>query len=156
MFVSKTSWRRLEDMFWRRLQDMSSRHLKDMSSRRLQDMSSRPLQRNNFSSSKTFFQDVFFKTSLQDVFKMSSRRFQDVLEDEKLLRWKYFEDVFKTRLEDVFKTNKCLLGIVWKSIAIFYYSQKYVKRRFSLGHVTKVSAQTLARGCKKRIQLEKT
>ena len=142
------SWRRLEDMFWRRLQDMSSRHLKDMSSRRLQDMSSRRLQRNNFSSSKTFFQDVFFKTSLQDVFKMSSRRFQDVLEDEKLLRWRCFEDVFKT--------NKCLLGIVWKSIAIFYYSQKYVKWRFSLGHVTKVSAQTLARGCKKRIQLGKT
>ena len=37
--------------------------------RRLQDMSSRGLQRNNFSSSKT-----------------SSRLFQDVLEDKKLLR----------------------------------------------------------------------
>ena len=44
LFVSKTSWRRLQDMSSRRLQDMSSRHLQDMSSRRLQDMSSRRLQ----------------------------------------------------------------------------------------------------------------
>ena len=53
-----------------------------MSSRRLQEMSSRRLQ------------------------DMSSRRLarclQDVLEDVKLLRWR--------RVEDVFKTNKCLLG----------------------------------------------
>ena len=37
---------------------------------------------------------------------------------------------------------------------MFYYSQKYVKRRFNLSHVSKVSAQTFA-GCKKRIQLGK-
>ena len=46
--------------------------------------------------------------------------------------------------------------MVWKSIVMFYYFLKYVKRRFNLSHVTKVSAQTFARGCKKRIQLGKT
>ena len=39
---------------------------------------------------------------------------------------------------------------------MFYYSQKDVKRRFNRSHVTKVSAQTFARGYKKRIQLGKT
>ena len=52
------------------------------------------LQRNNFSSSKT-----------------SSRRLEEVLEDEKLLRWRRTDVVFKTSrwLEDVLKNNKCLL-----------------------------------------------
>ena len=44
LFVSKMSWRHLQDMSSRRLQDMSWRHLQDMSSRRLQDMSSRRLE----------------------------------------------------------------------------------------------------------------
>ena len=48
-----------------------------------------------------------FKTSSRHVFKTSSRRFarclQDVFEDVKLLRWR--------GAEDVFKTNKCLLGL---------------------------------------------
>ena len=35
LFVSKTSWRRLQDMSSRRLQDMSSRRLQGMPSRRL-------------------------------------------------------------------------------------------------------------------------
>ena len=46
--------------------------------------------------------------------------------------------------------------MVWKSIPMFYYSYKDVKRRFNLSHVTKVSAQTFARGHKKCIQLGKT
>ena len=47
--------------------------------------------------------------------------------------------------------------MVWKSIVmIFYYSLKDVKRRFNHSHVIKVSAQTFARGYKKRIQLGKT
>ena len=57
--------------------------------RRLEDVfntSSTRLQRNNFTSSKT-----------------SWRRLKDVLEDEKLLRWRRFEDVLKTCLEDVSK-----------------------------------------------------
>ena len=35
LFVSQTSWRRLQDMSSRRLQDMSSRRLQGMPSRRL-------------------------------------------------------------------------------------------------------------------------
>ena len=70
------------------------------SSRHVFKTSSRRLQRNNFSSSKT-----------------SSRRLarclQDVLEDVKLLRWRRFEDVFKT--------NKCLLGYFW--IALYFLLQ---------------------------------
>ena len=46
--------------------------------------------------------------------------------------------------------------MVWKSIAMFYYSDKDVKRRFNLSHVTKVSEQTFARGHKKRIQTGKS
>ena len=42
--------------------------------------------------------------------------------------------------------------MVWKSIPMFYYSYKDVKRRFNLSHVTKVSAQTFAITCKKCVQ----
>ena len=67
------------------------------SSRHALKMSLTRLQRNNFSSSKT-----------------SWRSLEDVLEDEKLLRWRRFQDVLKTYLEDVFKTSwwqtKYLLG----------------------------------------------
>ena len=43
---------------------------------------------------------------MQDVFNTSSRPLQDVLEDVKLLCWR--------RLEDVFKTKKCLRGEYFK------------------------------------------
>ena len=93
LFVSKTSWRRLQDMSSRRLQDMSSRRLQDMSSRRLQDI---------FSVTIFVFQDVLKMSSrrlqdvLRDVFRTFSRRLQHVLEDKKLLYWRHVEDVFKT------------------------------------------------------------
>ena len=81
---------------------------------------------------KTCLQDVF-KTCLQDILKMfsaeqflvfqdffktvckmSSRSLQDIfarcLQDKELLRWRCFEDIFKTCLEDVLKTNRCLLA----------------------------------------------
>ena len=46
--------------------------------------------------------------------------------------------------------------MVWNLIVMFYYySLKDVKQSFNLSHVTKVSAQTFARGYKKRIQLGK-
>ena len=57
------------------------------SSRCLQDMSWRRLQH------------VFSVTILR-----LPRRLEDVLEDEKLLRWRRLEDVLKTCLEDVLKT----------------------------------------------------
>ena len=50
--------------------------------------SSTCLQRNNFWS-----------------FKTSWKRLEDVLEDEKLLRWRRLQDVFKTCLQDIFKTS---------------------------------------------------
>ena len=66
------------------------------SSRRLQDMSSKRLQ------------DVFSAT----IFRLP-RRLQDVLQDLKLLRSKRVEDVFKTCLEDVFKTSSRPTNICW-------------------------------------------
>ena len=88
MFVSKTSWRHLKDMSWTRLEDIL----------------------------KTSWRHVF-KASSRHVFKTFSRR----LQDEFRTFWKtkncYAEDVMKTlqdmswgRLQDVLKTNKCLLG----------------------------------------------
>ena len=91
LFVSKTSWRRL--------QDMSSRRLQDMSSRRLQDMSLRCLQRNNFSSSKTSSRR--FARCLQDVFASV----QDVLETSWKTKNCYTEDVLKTSSRHVFKAS---------------------------------------------------
>ena len=52
--------------------------------------SSTPLQRNNFWSSKASWRHL-------------ARRLEDVLEDEKLLRWRRLRDVLKTCLQDVFK-----------------------------------------------------
>ena len=65
---------------------------------------------------------------LQDVF---AKRLQDVLEDEKLLRWRRVEDVFKTCLEDVLKTNRCLLGFwYWKSLVPFCLWKKRPENAF--------------------------
>ena len=59
--------------------------------------SSTHLQRNNFTSSKTSWKHL-------------TRRFEDVLDNEKLLRWRRLEDVLKTCLEDVLK--KCLEDVL--------------------------------------------
>ena len=71
-----------------------------MSSRRLQDMSSRRLQRNNFSSSKTSSRRL--ARGLENVFKTSSRR----LGRRKIVTLK----TCWRRLQDVLRTNKCLVG----------------------------------------------
>ena len=91
LFVSKTSWRRLEDKSWKRLEDILNtpwRHVFKTFSKHVFKTSSRRIQRNNFPPSKMF------------SFKTSSKRFQDVLEDEKLLHWRHFQDVFKTCIKD--------------------------------------------------------
>ena len=100
--VFKTSSRHVFKTSSRHVFKASSRHVFKTSSRHIFKTFSRRLQRNNFLSSKTSsiclvkcLQDVF-KTYLQDVFKTSSRHLQDVLEDEKMLRWRLVEDVFKT------------------------------------------------------------
>ena len=64
------------------------------------------LQRSNFCLSRGL-QDVlktFCKEVLKTSWKNLTRRLEDVLEDEKLLRWRRLEDVLKTGLEDVLKT----------------------------------------------------
>ena len=96
----------------KRLQDKSSKHLEDMSSRRLQDMSSKRLQ------------DVFSVT----IFRLP-RRLQDVLEDVNC----YTEDALKTSsrhvLEDIFKTNKCLLRWLFKRMPLSVSIIKLKKNR---------------------------
>ena len=92
LFVSKTSWRRL--------QDMSSKNHQDMSSRRLHDV-----------FSVTIFR---LPRRLEDLFKtfceMSSRRL--VRRKIVMLKtyWRHLQDMSWRRLRDVLKTNKCLLG----------------------------------------------
>ena len=101
----------------RRLQDMSSRRFEDVFSvtifhlpRRLEDvlkMSLRRLARG--------LENVF-KTSSRRLRRTSSRCLQDVLEDVRLLRWRRVEDVldvFKTCLEDVFKTSVRATNVCW-------------------------------------------
>ena len=79
-----------------------------------------------FKTSWKRFQKMHWRC-LQHVFSVTifrlPRRLQDVLEDEKLLRWRRLqkvlktclEDVLKTCLEEVFRTSwrqaECLLGI---------------------------------------------
>ena len=79
---------------------MSSRHVFKTSSRHVFKKSSRRFQRNNFSSSKTSSRGL-------------ARCIQDVLEDEKLLRWRSVEDIFKTCLKDVFKTSWRPINVCW-------------------------------------------
>ena len=72
-------------------------------------ISSTLLQRNNFSSSKTSWIHL-------------ARPLEEVLEDEKLLRWKRLEDFLKTCLEDVLKTcledvlKTCLEDMSWRRL----------------------------------------
>ena len=105
LFVSIVSSRRPQDISSRLLQDVSSRRLQDMSSRRLQDMSSRRLQ------------DVISVT----IFRLP-RRLQDV----KLLRLRRLEDIFKTCLEDVFKTSSKPTNVCWgRSVNLDHNTKAY-------------------------------
>ena len=90
--------------------------------------SSTRLQRKNFTSSKTSWKRV------EDVLQ---RRFEDVLEDEKFLRWRRVEDVLKTCLKDVLKTcledvwNTCLedlLRILWRQTKYLLEISVYLPR----------------------------
>ena len=100
-------------MFERRLQDMSWRRLQDMSLRRLQDMPSRCLE--------GVFSVTIVRLSCKTSCEMSSRRLQnvfarrlpDVLEDQKFLRWRRVECVFKTCFEEVFKTSSRPTNVCW-------------------------------------------
>ena len=123
LFVSKTSSRRLQDMSSRRFRDMSSRRREDVFSVTIFCLPRRP-------------QDV-----LRDVFRMSSRRLQDVfarhlqdvLEDEKLLLWGHVEDVFKTCPEDVLKTSWRPTNVCWDITIPMSCTSK------SISHMTMIS-----------------
>ena len=97
--------------------DILSKHflcLQDVfktSSRHVFKAFQRRLERNNFWSSKT--SSRVLARCLQDVLKRSSRGLQDILEDEKLLRWRRVEDVFKTCLEEVLKTSWRPTNVCW-------------------------------------------
>ena len=56
---------------------------------------------------------------------------QDVLEDEKLLRWGRAEDVFKTCLEDVFKTSWKPTNVCWE-VQIKELENTAQKMKFSI------------------------
>ena len=87
LLVFKTSWRRLQDMSWRLLQHVFSVTIFRLP-RRL---------------------DYILNMSWRkDVLKMSwghlASCLEDVLEDEKLLRWRYLHNILKACVEDVLKT----------------------------------------------------
>ena len=67
----------------------------------------------------------------QDVFKTSSRRLgrflQDVLENEKLLRWRRVEDVFKTYLEDDLKTSWRSANVCWIRACVCFFRKRTKK-----------------------------
>ena len=94
-FASETSWRCLQGMSSRRLQDMCSRRFEDVF------------------RVTTFRLPRRLENVLPEVLKTSSRRLPDVLEDVKLLRWRYVEDVFRTFLEEVFKTSWRPTNVCW-------------------------------------------
>ena len=99
----------------------SSRHVFNTSSRYVFKTSSRRLQRNNVSSSKTSSRRL--ARCLQYVFKTSSRRFCKT--SSRLLgrhiRWRH--------VEDVLKTNKCLLGLFLFTVSAFSYTGRIFRRR---------------------------
>ena len=86
----------------------SSRHVFKTSSRLVFETSWRRLQRNNFSSSKTSSRRL--ARGLENVFKMPSRR----LGRRKIVRlrtcWRRLQGMSWRLLQDILKTNKCLLG----------------------------------------------
>ena len=55
----------------------------------------------------------------QLTFSFSPRRLQDALEDEKLLRWRRFESVFKACLEDILKTSWRPTHVCWVRLSSF-------------------------------------
>ena len=116
LLVSITSSRHVFNTSSRYFFKTSSRLTFKTSSRHVFKKSWRRLQGNNFSSSKTSSRR--FPRCLHDVFKTSSRR----LGRRKIVTlktcWRRLQDMSWRRHQDVLKTNKCLLEMIWKSIRI--------------------------------------
>ena len=92
LLVFKTSWRHRQDMSWKRLQHVFSVTIFRLPRRLVR--------------------------CLQSVFKTSSRRLEDFLEDKKLLRWR--------RLEDVLEINKMVTGISVSSHGLLTNLNQYL------------------------------
>ena len=115
--IIKMSWRHFWKATSRHVLKTTWRHVFKTSSRHAVKMSWRRLQCNNCLS---FLQDVLrrFQDVLRDVFKTSSKRLCKTssrrLGRPKILTlktcWMRFQDMSWRSLQDVFKTNKCLLG----------------------------------------------
>ena len=107
--LMKMSWRRLEDVFRLRLQKTSSRRLQDVLIQT--NMFALALRLQKTSSKR--LEDVLVKTNifvlaicLQDVFKTSSRRLQD-MPSRRLqhMSSRRLQDMSSRRFEDVFKMS---------------------------------------------------
>ena len=102
LFVSKTSWRRLEDM--------SSRRLQDISSRRLQDILGVTIFRLPRHLEDVF--KTFCEMPSRHLCKTSSRRLgrREVITLKTC--WRRPQGMSWRRLQDLWKTKKCLLGLL--------------------------------------------
>ena len=98
----------LQDVFKTCLQDVLKTCLQDVFKTYLQDF-----LKTSCKMSSRGLEDVL-KTSLQDSFKTSWKHFEEVLENERLLRWKRVKDVFKICLEDVLKTSWRPTNFCWE------------------------------------------
>ena len=153
MYPSKYSswWRRLKDVFRLRLrlQKTSSRRLRDVLIKtnmfalalRLQKTSSRRLGQDQYirlgHTSSRHFQDVLpvsktfsrrlqdvLQKRLKDIFKASSRRFEDVFKTSVFkASSRHLQDVFQRYLQDFFKTyhqvKLFLLTPLWEAFNTF-------------------------------------
>ena len=102
LFVSKTPWRRLEDM--------SSRRLQDISSRRLQDILGVTIFRLPRHLEDVF--KTFCEMPSRHLCKTSSRRLgrREVITLKTC--WRRPQGMSWRRLQDLWKTKKCLLGLL--------------------------------------------
>ena len=110
LFVSKTSWRRLQDMSSRRLQDISSRRLQEMSWRRLQDILGVTIFRLPRHLEDVF--KTFCEMPSRHLCKTSSRRLGRREVITLTTCWRRPQDMSWRRLQDLWKTKKCLLGLL--------------------------------------------
>ena len=95
LVLTKTSWRRLEDVFWRRKAKANIFVLIKTSWRRLLKTKTKDVFKT---SSKRLHQDECLVGSLRDFLKMSWICFCKT-------SWRRFEDVFKTSCQNVLKMS---------------------------------------------------
>ena len=108
---------------------MSPRHLEDVLKTCLEDISWRLLQ-DGFSVT-IFRLPRHLQDILWDVFKTSLKRVRRWKIVTLKMCWRRLPGMSWRRLQDIFKTNKCLLGCIWNILMIFlvcmhFFSPKMV------------------------------